>query len=87
MPKRCLLPSAVPSLLPYGNWDVYAKVTGKDFDTLNLEGAASTYVAKAWKLGLKVYLWDSRSLLGERNTQDFSKNKTQQVSVALSYVY
>jgi len=71
----------------FGNWDVYAKVTGKDLDTLNLEAAASTAVAKDWKLGLKAYLWDSRSLLGERNTLDFSKNKTQQVSVALSYVY
>jgi hypothetical protein len=48
---------------------------------------SSTAVAKDWKLGLKAYLWDSRSLLGERNTLDFSKNKTQQVSVALSYVY
>jgi hypothetical protein len=47
----------------------------------------SNYVAKDWKLGLKAYLWDSRSLLGERNTLDFSKNKTQQVSVTLSYVY
>ena len=71
----------------FGTWDVYAKVTGKDFDTLNLEAAASTYVAKDWKLGLKAYVWDSRSLLGERNTLDFSKNKTQQLSVALSYVY
>jgi|GEM_PF-3433503 len=71
----------------FGTWDVVAKVTGKDFDTLNLEAAASTYVAKDWKLGLKAYVWDSRSLLGERNTLDFSKNKTQQLSVALSYVY
>ena len=71
----------------FGAWDVYAKVTGKDFDTLNLEAAASTYVAKDWKLGLKAYVWDSRSLLGERNTLDFSKNKTQQLSLALSYVY
>jgi hypothetical protein len=71
----------------FGTWDVYAKVTGKDFDTLNLEAAASTFVAKDWKLGLKAYVWDSRSLLGERNTLDFSKNKTQQISVALSYVY
>lgn len=71
----------------FGTWDVSAKVTGKDLDTLNLEAAASTYVAKDWKLGLKAYVWDSRSLLGERNTLDFSKNKTQQISVALSYVY
>ncbi len=71
----------------FGAWDAYAKVTGKDFDTLNLEAAASTFVAKDWKLGLKAYVWDSRSLLGERNTLDFSKNKTQQLSVALSYVY
>jgi hypothetical protein len=71
----------------FGTWDVVAKVTGKDFDTLNLEAAASTYVAKDWKLGLKAHVWDSRSLLGERNTLDFSKNKTQQLSLALSYVY
>ena len=71
----------------FGTWDVYGKVTGKDFDTLNLEAAASTHVAKDWKLGITAYVWDSRSLLGERNTLDFSKNKTQQVSVALSYVY
>jgi hypothetical protein len=66
---------------------VYAKVTGKDLDTLNLEAAVSAAVAKDWKLGIKAYVWDSRSLLGERNTLNFSKNKTQQVSVGLSYVY
>jgi len=71
----------------FGTWDGYAKVTGKDFDSLNLEAAASAYVAKDWKLGLKAYVWDSRSLLGERNTLDFSKNKTQQLSVTLSYLY
>ena len=71
----------------FGRWDPYAKVSGKDFDSLNLEAAASTYVAKDWKLGLKVYVWDSRSLLGERNTLDFSKNKTHQLGVALSYRY
>lgn len=71
----------------FGTWDVYAKVTGKDLDTLNLEAAVSAAVAKDWKLGIKAYVWDSRSLLGERNTLNFSKNKTQQVSVGLSYVY
>lgn len=71
----------------FGTWDVYAKFTGKDLDTLNLEAAASTFLAKDWKLGLKAYVWDSRSLLGERNTLDFSKNKTQQISVTLSYMY
>ena len=71
----------------FGTWDGYAKVTGKDFDSLNLEAAVSSFVAKDWKLGLKAYVWDSRSLLGERNTLDFSKNKTQQLSATLSYLY
>ena len=71
----------------FGTWDVYAKVTGKDLDTLNLEAAASRAIGQDWRLGLKAYVWDTRSLLGERNTLDFSKNKTQQLSVALSYVY
>jgi len=71
----------------FGIWDVFAKVTGKDFDTLNLEAAISTQLAKNWNLGIKAYVWDSRSLLGERHTLDFAKNKTQQMSVALSYVY
>ncbi len=71
----------------FGTWELYAKFTGKDFDTLNLEAAASAYVGKDWKLDIKTYVWDSRSLLGERNTLDFSKNKTLQLSVGLSYVY
>lgn len=71
----------------FGTWDGYAKVTGKDFDSLNLEASASTDVAKDWRLGIKAYVWDSRSLLGERNTLDFSKNKTLQLSLALSYLY
>jgi len=71
----------------FGTWDGYAKVTGKDFGSLNLEAAVSAYVAKDWKLGLNTYVWDSRSLLGERNTLDFSKNKTQQINVTMSYLY
>ena len=62
-------------------------MTGKDFGSLNLEAAVSAYVAKDWKLGLNTYVWDSRSLLGERNTLDFSKNKTQQINVTMSYLY
>jgi len=71
----------------FDNWDIYIKITGKSLNTLNLEANINSYLSKKWKLGFNAYLWDSRSLLGERNTLDFSKTKTQQVSVDLSYVY
>jgi hypothetical protein len=71
----------------FGTWDLYGKVTGKDFNTLNLEAAASLFIAKDWKLGVTAHAWDSRSLLGERHTLDISQNKTQQFNLTLSYLY
>jgi len=53
----------------------------------NLETAFSKRIDKNWKLTATAYVWDSRSLLGERNSLKLSDNKTSQASIGVAYEY
>jgi len=52
-----------------------------------METAFSKRLNKNWKLTATAYVWDSRSLLGERNSLNFFKNKTSQFSMGMAYEY
>jgi len=71
----------------FGGWDALVKVSGKTLDWANLETAFSMRVDKNWKLTATAYVWDSRSLLGERNSLKLSDNKTTQASIGVAYEY
>jgi hypothetical protein len=71
----------------FGGWDALVKVSGKTMDWANLETAFSKRIDKNWKLTATAYVWDSRSLLGERNSLKLIDNKTRQGSVGVAYEY
>ena len=71
----------------FGGWDALVKVSGKTMDWANLETAFSMRLDKNWKLTATAYVWDSRSLLGERNSLNLSSNKTRQASIGVAYEY
>ena len=71
----------------FGGWDALVKVSGKTMDWANLETAFSKRLDKNWKLTATAYVWDSRSLLGERNSLKLSDNKTSQASIGVAYEY
>ena len=71
----------------FGGWDALVKVSGKTLEWANLETAFSKRIDKNWKLTATAYVWDSRSLLGERNSLKLSDNKTSQASIGVSYEY
>ena len=71
----------------FGGWDALFKVSGKTLDWANLETAFSKRIDKNWKLTATAYVWDSRSLLGERNSLKLKDNKTAQASVGVAYEY
>ena len=71
----------------FGEWDALVKVSGKTMDWANLETAFSKRIDKNWKLTATAYVWDSRSLLGERNSLKLIDNKTRQGSVGVAYEY
>ena len=71
----------------FGGWDALVKVSGKTMDWANLETAFSMRMNKNWKLTATAYVWDSRSLLGERNSLKLSDNKTSQASIGVAYEY
>ena len=71
----------------FGGWDALVKVSGKTMDWANLETAFSKRLNKNWKLTATAYVWDSRSLLGERNSLKLSDNKTSQASIGVAYEY
>jgi len=68
-------------------WDALVKVSGKTLEWANLETAFSKRIDKNWKLTATAYVWDSRSLLGERNSLKLSDNKTSQASIGVAYEY
>ncbi len=71
----------------FGEWDALVKVSGKTMDWANLETAFSMRMNKNWKLTATAYVWDSRSLLGERNSLKLKDNKTSQASIGVAYEY
>ncbi len=71
----------------FGGWDTLVKVSGKTMAWANLETAFSKRLDKNWKLTATAYVWDSRSLLGERNSLKLSDNKTRQATVGVAYEY
>ena len=71
----------------FGGWDALVKVSGKTMDWANLETAFSMRMNKNWKLTATAHVWDSRSLLGERNSLKLSDNKTSQASIGVAYEY
>ena len=71
----------------FGEWDALVKVSGKTLEWANLETAFSKRIDKNWKLTATAYVWDSRSLLGERNSLKLKDNKTSQASVGVAYEY
>ena len=71
----------------FGGWDALVKVSGKTMDWANLETAFSMRMNKNWKLTATAYVWDSRSLLGERNSLKLIDNKTRQGSIGVAYEY
>ena len=71
----------------FGEWDAMVKVSGKSLAWSNLETAFSKSLNKNWRLNATAYVWDSRSLLGERNSLNLSKNKTSQFSIGVAYEY
>ena len=71
----------------FGGWDALVKVSGKTMDWANLETAFSMRLDKNWKLTATAYVWDSRSLLGERNSLKLIENKTRQGSIGVAYEY
>lgn len=71
----------------FGGWDALIKVSGKTMGWANVETAFSKRLNKNWKLTATAYMWDSRSLMGERNTLDLSSIKTYQGSVGVAYEY
>ena len=71
----------------FGGWDALVKVSGKTMDWANLETAFSMRMNKNWKLTATAYVWDSRSLLGERNSLKLIDNKTSQASIGVAYEY
>jgi hypothetical protein len=71
----------------FGEWDALVKVSGKSASWANVETAFSKRLNKNWKLTATAYVWDSRSLLGERNSLKLKDNKTSQASVGVAYEY
>ena len=71
----------------FGEWDALVKVSGKSASWANLETAFSKRLNKNWKLTATAYVWDSRSLLGERNSLKLKDNKTSQASIGVAYEY
>ena len=71
----------------FGDWDALVKVSGKSASWANVETAFSKRLNKNWKLTATAYVWDSRSLLGERNSLNLFKNKTSQFSMGMAYEY
>ena len=71
----------------FGEWDALVKVSGKTLGWANIETAFSKRLNNNWKLTATAYEWDSRSLMGERNSLNLFKNKTNQFSVGVAYEY
>ena len=71
----------------FGEWDALFKVSGKSLSWANWETSISKRLNKNWKLTATAYVWDSRSLLGERNSLKLKDNKSAQASVGVAYEY
>ena len=71
----------------FGDWDALVKVSGKTLQWSNLETNFSKRINKNWKYFASAYMWDSRSLLGERQSLNFKVNKSSQVNVGVVYEY
>ena len=71
----------------FGEWDALFKVSGKSLSWANWETSISKRLNKNWKLTATAYVWDSRSLLGERNSLQLKDNKTSQTSFSAVYEY
>jgi hypothetical protein len=68
------------------DWEGLAKTSFSN-DAINIGLTLNRYFGDHFKIGLQANMWDSRSLLGERNTLNFIKNKTYEASIGLSYLY
>ena len=71
----------------FGGWDALVKVSGKTMDWADLETVFSKRIDKNLKFTATAYVWDSRSLLGERNSLKLKGNKTTQASIGVAYEY
>jgi len=71
----------------WDTWQAYGKLTVSEKGYLNTEFNLSKKLTQNLKLGAYLAQWDSRSLLGERNSLKLSANTTNQGGLRISYLY
>ena len=71
----------------WDSWQAYGKLTVSEKGYLNAEFYLSKKLTQNLKLGAYLAQWDSRSLLGERNSLKLSANTTNQGGLRISYLY
>ena len=71
----------------WDSWQAYGKLTVSEKGYLNAEFNLSKKLTQNLKLGAYLAQWDSRSLLGERNSLKLSANTTNQGGLRISYLY
>ena len=71
----------------WDTWQAYGKLTISEKGYFNTELNISKKFSPHLKIGAYLAQWDSRSLLGERQSLKLSTNATQQGGLRLSYLY
>lgn len=71
----------------WGTWQAFGKLTISEKGYLNTELNLTKKLAQNLKVGAYLAQWDSRSLLGERNSLKLSANTTNQGGLRISYLY
>lgn len=71
----------------FKEWDLYLKSIIGDKNSINGLVTVSKQIGDNFKVTLNNYMWDSRSLMGERNSLKLSKDKTYQTTIGISYTY
>ena len=71
----------------WDSWQAFGKFTFSEKGYLNTEFNLSKKITQNLKLGAYLAQWDSRSLLGERNSLKLSANTTTQGGLRISYLY
>lgn len=71
----------------WNKWQGYAKLTVSEKGYLNTELNVSKKLTHNLRVAAYIAQWDSRSLLGERNSLKLSANTTNQGGLRISYLY
>ena len=71
----------------WDTWQAYGKLTFSEKGYLNTELNLTKKLTQNLKVGAYVAQWDSRSLLGERNSLKLTSNTTNQGGLRISYLY